>query len=669
MTSIGNSAFYNCTGLTSVTIPNSVASIGNSAFSDCTGLTSVTIPDSVTSIEYSTFSGCTSLTSMTIPESVTNIEYDAFSNCINLTEITIYNPFCQIYGNEETISDNAIIYCYECSNAMKYASAYNKKVAFIPRPQLNYTITEIDKSHTAKINSVKAEIDYSTISDKTTYYVWPSVDKLQECKDSKGNIYAIYGKNDFITLFSENADKKPVTIANDGFTFGSAVIDESDNLYVFWGYNITDIDSAEENTENIVIMKYDMDGNILGRCGIPLLTSDARYPFDAGNASMAVKDNIVGCFFNIEWTNGHQGSEFAAVDKNTMELVRFSDWEGSHSFGVQLIPTDYGFAGIQKGDAIARGINFNSYSVSENQVETDYLAMNGYTVLFNASGQYGTNEHQLDGNYTYLDMGGLAKSATTYAIVGKSERVFSSMENYRNSDLRTNNYDVFLKLTDHTLAETASDLAGEERVDVETGEIADYNIIWLTECNETEKAGQVKVVTLADGSYCVLWEKFINDQFDSIRYVVTDECGNILRHETGIYGGARLSDTSVQPIVDGYTLKWATADSENQCINFYTVDLNEFGTTTTPTEPPALGDVNEDEVVDANDASAVLAEYADFSTGGNGIFNNNQKLAGDVNKDGVIDSNDASQILAFYSYLSTGGTEKDMSIWIKTNNE
>ena len=89
VTSIGNRAFYECSGLTSVTIPNSVTSIGVGAFQECSGLTSVTIPNSVTSIEVGAFSGCSGLTSLTIPNSVTSIGIDAFYGCSSLTSVTI----------------------------------------------------------------------------------------------------------------------------------------------------------------------------------------------------------------------------------------------------------------------------------------------------------------------------------------------------------------------------------------------------------------------------------------------------------------------------------------------------------------------------------------------------------------------------------------------------
>ena len=89
VTSIGTSVFHDCSKLTSVSIPNSVTSIVNFAFASCTSLPNVTIPSSVTSIGLYAFFGCSSLTSITIPDSVTSIGSDAFSFCSSLTSVAI----------------------------------------------------------------------------------------------------------------------------------------------------------------------------------------------------------------------------------------------------------------------------------------------------------------------------------------------------------------------------------------------------------------------------------------------------------------------------------------------------------------------------------------------------------------------------------------------------
>ena len=88
-TSITDSAFENCTNLSSITIPEGVTSIGDAAFADCTNLSSITIPSSVKSIGKRAFWNSTSLNSIIIPNSVTNMGWRAFYSWASSQTINI----------------------------------------------------------------------------------------------------------------------------------------------------------------------------------------------------------------------------------------------------------------------------------------------------------------------------------------------------------------------------------------------------------------------------------------------------------------------------------------------------------------------------------------------------------------------------------------------------
>ena len=103
VTSIGIYAFWLCSSLTSLTLPNSVTSIGDYAFEYCSSLTSLTIPSySVTSIGDYAFGDCSFLTTLFISNSVTSIGYNAFSGCSALTSMIVEsdNP---IYDSRDTL--------------------------------------------------------------------------------------------------------------------------------------------------------------------------------------------------------------------------------------------------------------------------------------------------------------------------------------------------------------------------------------------------------------------------------------------------------------------------------------------------------------------------------------------------------------------------------------
>ena len=106
-------AFENHTGLTSVTIPDSVISLGNHVFSGCTGLTSVTISDSVTSIGIGAFSS-SGLTSVTIPDSVTSIGNGAFNSCTGLISFSVDT------NNPSYSSNDGVLYNKEQTELIKY---------------------------------------------------------------------------------------------------------------------------------------------------------------------------------------------------------------------------------------------------------------------------------------------------------------------------------------------------------------------------------------------------------------------------------------------------------------------------------------------------------------------------------------------------------------------
>lgn len=147
VTGIGDNAFYSCTSLTGVTIPDSVTSIGNNAFSSCTSLNNVIIGKGVTSIGDNVFNACNSLIKVTIPDNVTSIGEGAFSFCTSLTNAIIGKGVTSIGNNIFNSCTSLTTIDVSAYNQVYFSNGgvlYNKSKTTL----ISYPVGKIDSSFT-----------------------------------------------------------------------------------------------------------------------------------------------------------------------------------------------------------------------------------------------------------------------------------------------------------------------------------------------------------------------------------------------------------------------------------------------------------------------------------------------------------------------------------------
>ncbi|MDE6710631.1 MAG: leucine-rich repeat domain-containing protein, partial [Oscillospiraceae bacterium] len=196
-------------------IESGVTSIGGNAFYNCSNLSSVTIPDSVDTIGDHAFYGCSSLTSIEIPNSITSIGIGAFSNCTSLSQI-IYKDGLDV--SKATIPDTTtqIKYTENDDGTLKITNIVlgsGKTAAEIPTTIDGKTVAEVAK-------------DYQKFVDTTkhTTHTYGADDKCTICGDEKPNTGDDDNKNDGIDL---KTDGNTLTISGTGAV-------NSDDLSASW---------------------------------------------------------------------------------------------------------------------------------------------------------------------------------------------------------------------------------------------------------------------------------------------------------------------------------------------------------------------------------------------------------------------------------------------------
>ena len=249
ITAFGDKCFYNCSGLTSITIPSSVTSLGDWCFCYCYCLASITIPSSVTSFGDYCFDSCSSLTFITIPPSVTSLGKGCFSYCSGLTSITIPSSVTSLGGDcFAGCGLTSIVIPSSVTSLGEYCFSNCSGLTSITIPS---SVTSLGK-YCLSCNNLeniyfKGKIPYhiSKAEIPTKCIIYVPAEYLQDYKDALGADYK------FIYAWNPNGsgdDDKPVTqCATPSVFYGAGKLKFScETAGAKYHYTISDKDMATD---------------------------------------------------------------------------------------------------------------------------------------------------------------------------------------------------------------------------------------------------------------------------------------------------------------------------------------------------------------------------------------------------------------------------------------
>lgn len=341
---IGSRAFYGCTNLKSVIIPNSATSktarsttastveswfdgctklhkvtlgtglteIGKALFRNCSSLINVVIPENVTSINNEAFNGCTSLSSIVIPVSVTSIADDAFANCPNLSTIyytgseeqweSISISEAGTYGND-ALNSATKVYNYVIDQSLESAPSGQIDINEIGKGPFIYICKEEEYADTPASNKIFLKLP----GDDNIVEVSKGAARLETPKDAKVSGYYTYetlaaiiaGINARLDGLGGETLKLPTTVP----TTGSVIIPEELHTEILQDtFDPTSVPTVQELQEEIEAIKGG-DGDSLAsiRADLNDLIAEVTYeleqnpdnPIFAANSRIDVLENFL----------------------------------------------------------------------------------------------------------------------------------------------------------------------------------------------------------------------------------------------------------------------------------------------------------------------------------------------------------------------------------------
>ena len=433
---------------------------------------------------------------------------------------------------------------------------------------INYDLKQINFNASDNVKST----DYS---GSHTYHA--NVSPISAFFDKNGNYNAVYKGTNMVYVAKFNSNMEltgTVSLQIKYPVFGGAVCDNSGNYYVVCGQKDT---GGNGQTITLCISKYDSNGNSIGNVlykGSDTWDSSwgTKEPFNAGNCSLTVKNNLLVCTYARLMYNGYQSNYVVYVNCATMKKVVMAAPYCSHSFDQQVLATGSGaYLFVDHGDEFERG--FVISKVSQNS--SGKWKIDKFTPFHFREGtnrEFGYNE-------TYAQLGGIAEASTGYVLLGSSEKTLSYSIAPNGDDYCGHNEarNLFIQIIKKDFENysygskcvsigTTRNATGSRPSNVVTtlglkSGTVDYGVKWLTSYSNDYFAANPQLVITSDNKIAIMWEKMRygsqSDEYAGTYFMVLSNRGDVLLNPVEL-SSVRLT-SSETPVYKNGSIYWTTS--------------------------------------------------------------------------------------------------------------
>lgn len=612
---IGISAFGNSClpSLTSLTLPANVVSVGEHAFSGAEALESLTVSDGVKEISGFAFANCSSLSEISLPDSLGSVGYSAFSGSKYISDREADGEPV-IFAGKWIISTNSSQGETSLAGAVGIADRalenLNTEKIVIPA-----TVKSYGKSVTYMNDTVKI-IEFEDGSEKVGPHMFTQCTGIEK------------------VLLPESVKETGI----ESFRGCTALAEiDLENLEIIDSGSFADCPSLKEIRFSNSLIEIGEDGFNMGdfapsadRVVLPeSLEKLGRNAFYSAEYYQNIGIRSMDCEIDSDPGTLHAKNIYYCPESTAETYVQSLSDEN-------ITAVEYISGDVTKDSAIRAGDASVLLFASENSWELSNMAREMY-FDYNGNGEVDNDDAQQ-----------VIKKAVGNLVTGFADSA-TATEGYKieiNADTPAKNR---LKISLISTGETFS--AGDFIVNFDSSlKISNSDIKIMTELGAVETDENSVYIACADSK---------NMEQNSVIAEMTFTLPNDATGKTFSFGLSKKPYVvKINPLQDGNNLSYES----------HYVDIGNALEVTVPdgaVTPPKLGDTDNDGMIDASDASSILAMYANLSTG-QATASEADFACMDVDGDNMIDASDASLVLSYYAYVSTGG-DAELEEYLKNN--